>query len=111
VGDAPEIEHDEIIWNCSVEMIQRVEKFIAVYRVTGEKTVPDKIVKTVETLRHLRPVCREIANKFDLFGRQSLIQPKNPIFLRKSRDGASHYWPRIVQDIDLTLHAFNFRNA
>jgi hypothetical protein len=109
-GDAPEIDHDDVIWNCTIELLERVERYIEKYRTMPEEPVPGEIIKTVKTLLQLRPVCREIANAFDFYGRQTLIRPKNPIFLKKSQDAASHYWPQIVQDIDLTLHEFNHRN-
>jgi hypothetical protein len=109
-GDAPEIDHDDVIWNCTIEFIERVERYIEKYRTMPEEPVPEKIIKTVKTLRQLRPVCREIANSFDFYGRQTLIRPKNPIFLKKLQDAASHYWSQIVQDIDLTLHEFNHRH-
>lgn len=109
-GDAPEIDHDDVIWNCTSELIERVERYVEGYRSIPQEPVPTKIIKTVRSLQQLRPVCREIANSFDLYTRQTLIRPKNPIFLRKSEDAVSHCWPHIVKDIDLTLHDFNNRH-
>ena len=111
-GDAKEIEHDAVVWNCAIELIERVEQYITRYRAKLEPaaSVPDEIIRTVETLKQLRPVCCQIANSFDFFGRQTLHQPKNSVFLQKTKED-SHHWPRMVEDIDLTIHDFNHRNA
>jgi hypothetical protein len=113
-GDAPEIEHDDVIWNCATEMIDRIDKYTSNVRTERGhnmgKSVPEEISKTVDALRLLRLVCREIAIRLERH-RYSKEPPKNPFFLNKSEDAASHYWPRMVQDIDHTLFDFTYRNA
>jgi cell fate (sporulation/competence/biofilm development) regulator YmcA (YheA/YmcA/DUF963 family) len=115
-GDAPEIEHDEVIWNCATELIDRVDKYVKHLRSEQREegsSVPEEITKTVDALRLLRPVCHEIATQLNrhLYGKKQL--PKNSTFRRKSEDADSlwEYWRRMVQDIDHTLHDFRFRDV
>mmetsp|Transcript_33421 Transcript_33421/g.80909 ORF Transcript_33421/g.80909 Transcript_33421/m.80909 type:complete len:750 (-) Transcript_33421:94-2343(-) len=110
MGDATEIEHDEVIWNCTIELIERIEKFLEDYRHQPTEPVPEHIAETASTLWHLRPLCREIAVAFDPSCKQIHMRPNNKLFRSKHAIN-SRCWPQIVDDIDLTLHSFNHRNC
>ena len=114
-GDAPELEHDDVIWNCATEMTDRVDKYTTKVRkeleLKMETPVPEEITKTVETLGYLRLVCREIANRLERY-RYRKKPSRIPFFMKQSEDDAtSHYWPRMVQDIDHTLFDFFYRDS
>eukprot|EP00980_Cylindrotheca_fusiformis_P014291 scaffold3791_cov137-Cylindrotheca_fusiformis.AAC.18 len=115
-GDAPEIDHDVAIWNITSELMGRVDRYVLGCRRRRSTLRPKPVScstiinNTVRTLKTLRPICREIANSFDLYQRQTSIRPKNPLFVRKSQRSALDYWNKIVKDIDKTLHDFNHRD-
>ena len=115
VGDATEIQHDEVIWNCTSELINRVENFLLVYRQQPQEPVPKQVAESATTLSYLRPFCREISLTFDDSCNQIHVVPENDIFLGRSaafklkRATNAQAWARIVDDIDLTLHDFNHR--
>lgn len=111
MGDATEIEHDEVIWNCTIELVERIEKFLEDYRQEPKEPVPEHIAETAATLCYLRPLCREIAVAFDPSCPQIHLRPKNKLFRSKKQAVNSLCWPQIVDDIDLTLHNFNHRNC
>ena len=68
-GDAPELEHDEILWNCTSELIRTVDAAVdtAQGRVrAGKSTVArldDGLIRAVDTLRSLRHIVREVARR------------------------------------------------
>jgi len=100
-GDAPEIEHDEVIWNATTELRTRLDGFVDKVRTEVRRsgrapsdTLSQDIVRTVDTLRALRHICREIARRFRL----------------QQKENASS-WEKLVDDIDGSLHDFRFRQS
>lgn len=67
-GDAPELEHDEVLWNCTTDLIKFVDAVVdeAQARVKRGQAVPrldEDTVRIVETLRSLRHIIREVARR------------------------------------------------
>ena len=111
-GDAPEIDHAECVWNATTELVNRVDSYITRFReekLGTEEVVPDEISNTIYALRRLRLVCREIALQLDLHRRQRTLA-KKPFLLKCAKEAAGRFWPRIVQDIDNTMHGFTHRH-
>jgi hypothetical protein len=118
-GDAPEVVHDDVIWNATTEMMDRVDKYVTLVRGGGDMAtnnnsqVPNyddnDIQKTIHTLQHLRLVCQEVAIQLERNKRNPKTK-KNNKFLEKANDGEAHYWPRMVQDVDNTIHDFTHRH-
>ncbi len=89
-GDAKEIPHEEILWNCAIELVKKIDSYTDEFQKclkegTACPTLKDDILSGVETLQSLRHFFRDIARK-----------------------GAEAY-VKIVEDIDDTLHTFEYR--
>lgn len=111
IGDAPEIEHDEVIWNCTIALIERMETFLRDYRrQTPMEPVPEHIAETASTLCYLRPFCREVSIAFDPSCNQIHYRPSNPVF-RSNQAFNAECWAQLVRDIDHILHDFNYRTS
>jgi hypothetical protein len=113
-GDAPEISHDEVIWNCSTELIDRVDKYVGTIRADPalvKAVPPEEITRTVDAIRLLRPICREIAIRLEWHRLGKKLTKSNSKLIKNLGDSASQFWPRMVQDIDHTLHAFRYRDT
>jgi hypothetical protein len=98
-------------------MMERVDKYVSLVREGGgderstTETVPDAVTKTVRTLQHLRLVCQEVAIQLEKYRRNpKSSKSKNSEFLEKANNGEAHYWPRMVQDLENTLHEFSHRH-
>ena len=95
-----------------MEMTNRVDKFVDRIRNEAKNEPATEIEKSVETLRLLRHVCREIVLRFDaarsLSGAKRKIG-KDSILFRKAEEARS--WPHMVHDIDRTLHKFKYRHV
>ena len=117
-GDSKDIAHDKVIWQTAVEFCDQVDKhtenYIANYNRTygaSELHLPDGAISSVDTLRTLRHVCREIVLCFGARRRAALTDgratSKHTIFSRHPED--LHSWRKMVDDIDRILHAFQYR--
>ena len=91
--DAPDIDHEEVIWNAATELCIKVDSFVdSVRRNQDPKPeedhfVPTEVLSAVTSLRALRNVCKEIA-----------------VRLNKCKD-----WELIVHDVEESLHDFRYR--
>jgi hypothetical protein len=95
-GDAPEIDHEEILWNLTSELISKVDKaFDATQsrvkqRLDTDEDLSDDVVETVNILRMLRHFVREVARRHEI--RQQL----------KGGDSKSdHCFSTLVDDVDM----------
>ena len=119
LGDTPEIEHDKIIWHNAIAFSDQVDKhtenYIADFNKTNgasEFNLPDAAIRSVDTLRTIRHVCREIvmcfnANRRDAFTGDYDGPSKKTIFVKSPHD--IHSWKKMVDDIDRILHEFEYR--
>ncbi|GAX27215.1 hypothetical protein FisN_13Lh229 [Fistulifera solaris] len=95
--DAPDLDHDDLLWNVCVELHFEVTNYSDKVRAkwiqdgTIEET-PLSIVNTVTTLRSLRNAARHVEIHF--------IQVD---------DKAHEDWKKMVIDIDNTLHNYRYR--
>jgi hypothetical protein len=85
--DAPDIDHEEVIWNAATELCMKVDAFVDGVRRCHDHFVPAEILSAVKSLRALRNVCKEISMQLT------------------SNDD----WKLIVQDVEETLHEFRYR--
>ena len=71
-GDAPELEHDDLLWNASSELIKKVDQIVDETQIrvkSGKKNIPrltHDIVRTVNTLRSMRNIIREISRRLSI---------------------------------------------
>jgi len=117
--DAPEIVHDEVLWNCTSELARQLDAFVdrvREHRKQQQKThtnnegsvlVDENIIRIVDTLRSLRHIVREVARR---------ISTKNAIKGKGSHTElvkslqAEHDWNILVDDVDVSLHEFRYRH-
>lgn len=136
-GDAPEILHKDVLWNSTTELIRKIDRYFDLIRARRKSnsfyTLPplnNDMVKTVDTLRALRHICRELHRRENV---QNTVKGKrvpgisvraskasdrktvcpvvgaaSPANLEASRP--DHDWSIIVDDIDICLHEFRHRN-
>ena len=103
-GDAPEIDHEEIIWNMTTELIDRVDK--AFDRVQARikagldegDLINDEVVDSVNILRTLRHYVREVARREEIC---HLVKG-----VKKSSD--EHDFSTLVDDVDMVRHSHAF---
>jgi len=135
-NDAPEIQHDEILWNATYEMIQQVDSITddaqdalkvreRIPKLGVEKT---NVVKSLRNLRHaVRDVARRMALRVAVKGVNSsfLSLPSVSKSSRKATNNGGHNkrtgggrsqeeqdlhdWNTMVDDVDFSLHEFRFR--
>jgi Chromo (CHRromatin Organisation MOdifier) domain/Cupin-like domain len=112
-GDAKEIEHAEVIWNCSNELISVVDDYVEQCRMCLEKDpqgeppeLTDDIEEKVFTLRALRNICRETVIRLRSLKMKGSKQNDD-----MSDIGSHSDWKRMVDDIDDCVHHFRFRNS
>ena len=123
-GDAVEIAHDDVIWNCAIEFGDRVDQYVKstiTARNESAATVPSpppaEIIEAVDTLRVFRHACREVHKSFNVQNRYD--GKKAPTDRRGTfqdqfltrRTGHNDCWEKMVDDIDRLLHDFRYRNA
>jgi len=89
--DAPELDHELVIWNAAQELIRQVDSFVAQIRTDAERVtgVPGDVLSAVASLRVLCCICRALASK----------------------DTEIDGWDKLGTDIELTLHDFRFRSS
>ncbi len=94
--DAPDIDHEEVIWNAATELWKKVDTFVKSIRQFKDPKpiedhfVPAEILSAVSSLHALRNVCKAISAR-----------------LIESKDGK--HWKLLVQDVEVTLHEFRYR--
>jgi hypothetical protein len=113
-GDAPDIQHDECIWNSAIAISERVDKYSeqATKKGSASDSAPPpplskEILESVEALRIFRHVCREISLSFGRHGESD--SRGSSFFAERLQD--SQDWKKMVDDIDRTLHHFKYRNV
>jgi hypothetical protein len=119
-GDAPEIEHDLVVWNAAHELMNRVDKYVAQIRADQKHQThvkkdvpPPAVVQAVETARLLRHVSREIVIRLQQHrhpGSRRRLPKESSLFDTKDED-ALRSWPNVVRDIDQTIHEFEYRHV
>lgn len=128
-GDAPELEQDDILWNCVQELMKVVDKATDETKktisscenddvqVVRKKQLDPTLVRTVDTLRSLRHMVREITRKLAVrqtvkgkAAGSNLTSDEGASLKGSSKiDGGAAIWQQLVDDIDLCLHEFRYR--
>lgn len=135
-GDAPEIDHDEVLWNCTSELIRKVDANFDEMRARrkSKTTAPfpplsDAMVKIIDTLRELRHICREVNRRetiqnavkgkrdFETSGHVKTAADRSKLPQITTTANAAtiddrntyHDWNIMVDDIDICLHEFRYR--
>ncbi|GMH73808.1 hypothetical protein TrST_g9592 [Triparma strigata] len=103
--DAPEIDHATILWNACKDLMDKNDALIDLATLARKQKKPcppitEKDLQVVQTLRTLRHSCRELAIRCG--SAQSVIA--------NSLCSEAFNWGHCVEDIDLGLHEFRYRN-
>jgi hypothetical protein len=102
--DAPDIDHEEVIWNAATELSNKIDRYTENFRNGQKSTIdlhpklantgtPADVVAAVSSLQCLHKVCLEISMRVDLI------------------NDHSSDWKLLVQDVEETLHEFRFRQS
>eukprot|EP00978_Attheya_sp_CCMP212_P047266 scaffold421287_cov61-Attheya_sp.AAC.2 len=126
-GDAPELDHSGILWNCTRRLIQKMDHFVndTQSRVKSKppRRVPPickEIIQTVHCLRSLRHIVQEVARRdavrkavkvgVNCHQSSSMLTPLSFDTTTKKTDAKiAPDWNVLVQDLDLCLHEFRYR--
>lgn len=103
-GDAIEIDHCEVIWNVSSEILDRLKEDLVQYnandRTEGGTRDDATIGETARLLGLLRSACVEL----------KLVRELPHANKYKGLKYDSHTWQKLVNDIDLVLHDYRYRD-
>ena len=108
-GDAPEIDHEEVLWNLISEIIKRVDGVFDEVQsrvkagLDEGDLISGDVVETVNTLRTLRHFARELARREEI--RQVVKgSGQDPEATKNSED---HQFGMLVDDIDMVRLFFD----
>lgn len=119
-GDAPEMEHGDVLWNCTSELIRKVDSLVdqvqARVKCDPPRPVPkldEKTANLVDTLRELRNIVREVARRTAV---REAVKGTKAAGQGGGRSNASaggtvHDWNILVDDVDMCLHEFHYRRV
>ena len=134
-GDAPEMEQDEVLWNCTHSLMEVIDAATDEARKNLDVKQDDEVGKcdekkedgpviiekgnldpsltrAVDTLRCLRHVAREFTRKLELRGTVKgrdfarVYSDDNSI---SKDDSTPKKWRQLVDDCDVCLHEFRYR--
>lgn len=112
-GDAPEIEHRDVLWNVASALIKKVDEVVDLVqdRVLAYRDVTDvvssDIRETVDTLLALRNFIREVARRDEI--KKAVKGPGD-----KSKEELKpelHDFGVLADDIDMSLHDYRYRES
>ena len=96
-NDAPEIDHEEILWNLTTELISKVDtafdhtqSLVKHKSISSEDDISDDVIETVNILRALRHFVREVARRHE-------IQRA----LKAAESKTDHDFGTLVDDVDM----------
>ena len=108
-GDAPEIDHEEVLWNLTSEIIKRVDGVFDEVQsrvkagLDEGDLISGDVVETVNTLRTLRHFARELARREEI--RQVVKGSGQDSEATKSSE--DHQFGMLVDDIDMVRLFFD----
>ena len=112
-GDAPEIDHEEVLWNLTSELIDRIDVVFdnVQSRIKNDLDEGDLInsdvIDTVNTLRTLRHFIREVARREEI---RHIVKgsSEDSDVIKKSDE---HNFAMLVDDVDMVcacqMHTFH----
>ena len=129
-GDAPEMEQDEVLWNCAHSLMEVIDAATDEARenldakqggeddndggpvITEKGNLDSSLTRAVDTLRCLRHVAREFTRKLELW---TAVKGKGPAKYYSPEtstskdDSTPKKWRQLVDDCDVCLHEFRYR--
>ena len=103
-GDAPEIDHEEVLWNLTSEFIKRVDGVFDKFQTRvkaglGEgDLVTGDVVNTVNTLRTLRHFVREVARREEI---RQIVKGSSEDSEKATKNSDEHNFGMLVDDVDM----------
>ena len=101
-GDAPEIHHEEILWNLTTELISKVDtvfdhtQSLVKQNLSTDDDISEDMIETVNTLRMLRHFAREVARRHEIRER-----------LKGEGSKSDHCFGTLVDDVDMVGGCMN----
>ena len=101
-GDAPELDHEEILWNLTHALVLRIDKVFDEVQsrvkagLDEGDIISGEVVDTVNTLRTLRHIVREVARREEI--RQVVKGSNQESAAKKSEE---HNFGMLVEDVDM----------
>ena len=95
-GDAPEIEHEDILWNLTSELISKVDEAfdhtqsLVKQNLSTDDDISEDTIETVDILRTLRHFVREVARRHEIKQR-----------LKGAEAKPDHCFSTLVDDVDM----------
>jgi len=110
-GDAPEIDQEEVLWNLTSALIIKIDSVFdevqsRVKMGLGEEgLITEDVIETVNILRTLRHFIREIGRRHEI----KMIVKGGDANVQSGK--ADHNFEMLVDDIDMSLHEFRYRQS
>ena len=98
-GDAPEINHEEVIWNLTSELIKRVDGVFDKVQLRVKAGLDERglisgdVVDSVNTLRTLRHFVREVARREEI---RQIVKGADA-----TKPSDEYYFGMLVEDVDM----------
>ena len=125
-GDAPEIDHDDVLWNLTSELIKKVDTVFDETQSRVKKglatkdLVTDGVIDTVNTLRTLRHFVREVARREEVrqvvkgSSTSNATKPKGQVLdkgvtkttIATKQNSEDHNFTMLVDDLDMVCLLF-----
>lgn len=112
-GDAPEIDHRDVLWNIASALIKKVDEVVdevqdrvQAYR-DDTDVVTDNTRETVETLRILCNFIREVGRRDEV--KKAVKGPSDT--QHDCKDPELHDFSVLAADIDVCLHDYRYRKS
>lgn len=108
-GDAPEIDHGEVLWNLTSELIKRVDGVFDKVQsrvkagLDEGDLISGEVVETVDTLRTLRHFVREVARREEI---RQIVKGGSGQDSDKGKKSEEHNFGMLVDDVDMV--SWNF---
>ena len=134
-GDAPEMEQDEVLWNCTHSLMEVIDAATDEARkdlvarhddekgnydekkedcpvITEKGNLDPSLTRAVDTLRCLRHVAREFTRKLELRATvkgRDFARVYSDDNTNSNDDNTPKKWRQLVGDCDVCLHEFRYR--
>lgn len=106
-GDAPEIDHEEVLWNLTSELIKRADGVFDKVQTRVKAGLDEgdlisaEVVETVNTLRALRHFMREVARREEI---RQIVKGSDSEAAKNSEE---HNFGMLVDDVDMVRLKFD----
>lgn len=107
--DAPEIMHEDVMWNSSCDLIEQLDTYVKEPRCEEVLIPPDDVIRKVDTLRSLRGILRAVAKRYESEAKNWRPEAGGGTQLCAQKAKAKR-WMNLIRDVDETLHDFRYRH-